>query len=307
MTVSDPTLARNLRIAVIGAGALGCALARRLRERGFSIRAIVSRKLASAEALAKHVEAPVASAHVQDLPADVTFVFCCVPDAAIPSVARALAELPRSWEGVTVAHTSGVRTSDALSPLGVQGATLLSFHPLQTFPPDSPADVFDGIYTGLEGDPEAVALGTRLAEALGTTPVAIPTEAKARYHLAGSIASNFAVTLAALAGEVLATIGIPYEQGRAMLMPLVQATLHNLAHKTPEESLTGPIVRGDLETVARHLHALRAHLPHLVPIYSALAAETVRVAARSGRLSDERTAAMRQLLHLPTPEDDLRR
>lgn len=306
MDVPDSTLARDLRIAVIGAGALGRALARRLHERGFAVRAVVSRTYASAQALAGETGSPVASAHVGDLPADIDFVFCCVPDAAIPFVAGELAGLARSWKGVTVAHTSGARTAGALSPLDKKGAALLSFHPMQTFPPGSPPAVFDGIYTGLDGDPEAVALGMRLARALGTIPVAIPTEAKARYHLAGSIASNFAVTLAAMAGDVLASTGIPYEQGPAMLTPIVAGTLRNLTSRTPEESLTGPIVRGDEETVAAHLHALHTHLPHLVPVYTSLAAATVRVAVRSGRLSEERAAAMLQLLHPPAPEEDLR-
>jgi predicted short-subunit dehydrogenase-like oxidoreductase (DUF2520 family) len=177
---------------------------------------------------------------------------------------------------------------------------------MQTFPPGSSPDLFEGIYVGLEGNPEAVAMGRRIASALKALPIVIPSEAKARYHLAGSIASNFAVTLAALASEVLASIDVPYEQGRAMLKPLVTVTLQNLASKTPAESLTGPIVRGDTETVAAHLDALHRYLPHLTSAYTTLSAVTVHVAVQSGRLSEASASAMLQLLYPPTPDGDLR-
>jgi len=283
--------------AIIGAGALGRVLARRLAARGYRVEAVLSRTAARARALAAQVKAPVASAALADLPAGVPLVFCCVPDDAVGAVARALQRVRSDWSGTTVAHTSGALTAAVLYPLGEQGAALLSFHPLQTFTPASRPDIFEGIYIVLEGDAEAVALGVRVAGDLGALSFTLAPEAKMRYHLAASMASNFFVTLMALVGEVLADAGIDRRQGAALMQPLVEGTWRNLARRLPEEALTGPIARGDCRTVAAHLDALADHLPHLIPVYAALGAEAVRVAVRSGRLAPDEAQRMLDTLH----------
>lgn len=274
-------------VAIIGAGALGGALARRLAACGYGVEAVLSRTTARAQALAAQVKAPVASAALEDLPAEVRLVFCCVPDDAVGTVARALGAVRSDWSGATVVHTAGALTASVLYPLGEQGAARLSFHPLQTFTPASPPDVFEGIYVVLEGDAQAVALGARVAGDLGAQSMTLAAEAKMRYHLAASMASNYFVTLMALVGEVLADAGIDRRKGAALMQPLVEGTWRNLIHHLPEDALTGPIARGDRHTVAAHLDALAAHLPHLIPVYAALGAEAVRVAVRSGKLAPD--------------------
>ena len=287
----------RLGVAIIGAGALGSVLARRLAARGYVVEAVLSRTAARARALAAQVKAPLASAVLEDLPAQVRLVFCCVPDDAVGAVARALGAVRTDWSGTTVVHTSGALMAAALYPLGEQGAMQLSFHPLQTFTPASSHDVFEGIYVVLEGDAEAVALGVRVAGDLGARSFTLAPEAKMRYHLAASMASNFFVTLMALVGEVLADAGIDRRQGAALMQPLVEGTWRNLARRLPEEALTGPIARGDHRTVAAHLDALADHLPHLIPVYAALGAEAVRVAVRSGQLAPDDAQRVLDTLH----------
>ncbi len=284
-------------VAILGAGALGSVLARRLAVRGYVVEAVLSRTAARARALAAQVKAPLASAVLEDLPAQVRLVFCCVPDDAVGAVARAIGAVRTDWSGTTVAHTSGALTAAALYPLGEQGAMRLSFHPLQTFTPASPPDVFEGIYVVLEGDAEAVALGARVAGDLGARSLTLAPEAKMRYHLAASMASNFFVTLMALVGEVLADISIDRRKGAALMQPLVEGTWRNLARHLPEDVLTGPIARGDHRTVAAHLDALADHLPHLIPVYAALGAEAVRVAVRSGKLAPDDAQQVLDTLH----------
>ena len=284
-------------VAIIGAGAVGGVLARRLKACGYRIEAVVSRTEAHARALADAVEAPAASASVADLPETARLVFCCVPDDAVGAVARVLGPVRRDWEGTVVAHTSGALPAAALYNLGEQGASLLSFHPLQTFTAASPAAVFEGIYVALEGDAGAVAVGRRVAGDLGARSVVLAAEAKTRYHLAASMASNFFVTLMALVGEVLGSIDLDRREGAALMRPLVEGTWHNLAGHLPEDILTGPIVRGDARTVAAHLDALKEHLPHLIPVYAALGVEAVRVAVRSSRLAPDAATALLDLLH----------
>lgn len=290
-------------VAIVGAGALGTALARRLHACGYRMAAVLSRRHGPARRLARAVAAPVASDAVADLPAGVRAVFLCVPDDAIAEVAGRLARQAHPWGGTVVAHTSGAHTARLLAPLAEAGAATLSFHPVQTFPAPDVADAedadaaalaraFNGICIGIEGMPEAVAYGEQVARDLGGRPLTLAPEAKTRYHLAAALASNGLVTLVALAAEVLASAGIGAADARALLHPLVARTTAHLATDAPEDVLTGPVARGDQQTVAAHAEALAVHLPHLVPAYAALASEMARVAVRSDHLAADAADAL---------------
>lgn len=279
-------------VAIVGAGAVGSALAHRLRAVRYPVSAVLSRSARSARELASEVEASTASDALEALPRQVTLLFLCVPDDQVRPVAEALAAQAHPWVRCLVAHTAGALPAAALRPLAEVGATTLSFHPLQSFTAGATAEAFDGIYIGLEGTEEAVLAGRGLASALEVQAVAVPEEAKARYHLAASMASGFLVTLLALAGEVLNDALAPSDsrtidgavEGVDTLHPLLEGTLRNLRRSTPEAALTGPAVRGDEKTIAAHLRGLQAHHPGLVPVYVALTTEMVRLAVRADRL-----------------------
>ena len=273
------------RFALIGAGALGTALTLRLVACGYAAAAIFSRTESSALRLAKRVRAPVASANLVDLPPDVRLVFCTVPDDLLAGLANTLAEKRSDWSDCLVVQTSGALTARVLAPLAARGAHTLSFHPMQTFPLGTPPEVFEGIYVGLEGEPEAVPQGASLAADLGATSIVIPSEKKRLYHLAATCASNFFVTLMAVVSEILASLDVDQEASMMLVRPLVEQTWRNIQEQLPSEALTGPISRGDRDTMTGHTEALSAHLPHLLSIYTALATETVHLAVRAGRLS----------------------
>ena len=277
-------------VAIVGAGALGTTLARRLVGSGHSVEAVLSRTVTSARELAERVGAPTSSDVVSDLPSAVRLVFVCVPDGAIASMGEALAKVDHPRDNTIVAHTSGAKTAAALAPLGEQGAATMSFHPLQTFAKDASPGAFEDIVVGLEGDDRAVAAGEALARALGARPLRLTPEDKARYHCAAALASNGLVALLAVVEEVFsASDRDPETPGSALDLvdPLVSQTLRNLQQGVPEGALTGPVARGDEETVQAHLDALAAETPHLVPLYAALSTEMVRVAVRGGHLTAE--------------------
>lgn len=284
-------------VALIGAGAVGTALAERMAQAGYPMGAVISRDRAEAAALAEQVGAPVASDAVGDLPDTARIVLLCVPDDAIEPVAAALADQAHPWASTVVAHTSGAHTAEALGALAEAGATTLSFHPMQTFPPGADASAFDDIYIGVEGSGDAVAMGEQMAEALGARSVVVPTAAKTRYHLAASVAANGLVALMGVVEEILASADISPDDAAALVRPLMEQTLHNLVDTSPEAALTGPIARGDAGTIRAHSDALTAHLPHLQPVYAALATELVRIAVRGGQLDSDTAETLLEVLH----------
>lgn len=290
-------------VAVIGAGAMGRTLALRLVERGYPLRAVLSQTRAHADELGRAAGAGVASDDFSKLPDDVRLVVIAVTDAALVDVAELLTGVAHPWRETVVAHTSGALSAAALEPLAKEGAATVSFHPLQTLTATSGSDVLDYAYVGLEGDDQAVAAGIELAVGLGMRYIVLSSDAKARYHLAATMASNFFVTLMGMVQEVLVSLDIDREDGFAMMEPLLRGTLDSLASASPEEALTGPVARGDLETLRMHGQALREHLPQLVPAYAALTVEAVRLAVRSGKLdpqlAEEVLGLMQRLVTTP--------
>lgn len=292
-------------VTVIGAGAMGRALALRLHERGYPVLAVISQTRPHAEELARAVEARVASDSLHDLPAESRLVVCCVPDARVGEIAGRLSRISHPWRKTVVLHTSGALAANALAPLAAEGARTLSFHPLQTLTKTSAPSALDGVYVGIEGEPPALAAGIELAVGLGMRYLILSADAKPRYHLAASIASNFLVTLQSIVQQLLQGLDIDRATAQEVMAPLVRGTLDNLAASTPEDALTGPILRGDLETIHKHGLALRRHTPHLVPVYASLAMETVTLAVRSSRLDPSRAeeilALLDKMVTLPLP------
>ncbi len=291
-------------VALVGAGAMARVLGLRMAEAGYPIRAVVSRTAGPARNLASILGARVGSDRLDELP-DTPLVVLAVPDDQIADVADMLTGASRSWHGAVVLHTSGTVLAAALEPLRARGARTLSFHPLQSFTRDAEASRLDGVTVGIEGEPSGLAAGIELAVGMGLRYIVIPSHAKPRYHLAAAMASNLVVTLMGVVQEVMASIDIDRGQAMAILEPLVQGTFDSLMASSPEETLTGPVARGDLGTLRAHGLALRKDLPHLVPAYAALSVETVRLAVRSGVLTPDRAedvlTLMERMVTMPLP------
>ncbi len=194
---------------------------------------------------------------------DADLVLLCVPDRSITGVAAGIE--PGPW----VAHTSGGTPLAALAP----HERRFSVHPLQTFTHDRGPDQLDGAWAAVTGETdEAAAAGWWLAETLGLRPFPLADDRRALYHAGAAIASNYLITLQRAAGELLEASDVPPEA----LEPLMRRVIDN------GFELTGPIERGDWETVERHRTAIAETAPHLRPAYDALAALTTRAATPQG-------------------------
>jgi predicted short-subunit dehydrogenase-like oxidoreductase (DUF2520 family) len=186
---------------------------------------------------------------------DPELVLLCVPDRAIAEVAQETAIGP--W----IAHVSGATPLAALDP----HLRRFGLHPLQTFTRHRGAEQLDGAFAAVTAETdEARKVGIWLARTLGLEPFALADDRRAAYHAGAAIASNYLVTLRRAAGSLLEAAGAPPEA----LDPLMRRTIEN------GFDLTGPIARGDWETVDAHLSAIRAERPQLEPMYVALAETT---------------------------------
>ena len=186
-------------------------------------------------------------------------VLLCVPDRAIAEVAAAVAVGP--W----VAHVSGATPLAALDP----HERRFGLHPLQTFVRWRGAEQLDGAWAAVTAETgAAAAAGRRLAALLGLRPFDLEDGERAAYHAGAAMASNYLVTLRRAAGSLLEAAGAPPEA----LDPLMARTVEN------GFELTGPIQRGDWETVERHLEAIRAERPELENLYRTLADATAVIA-----------------------------
>jgi len=290
-------------VGFIGAGKVGTALAALLHARGVDVVALSGRTLDDARAMARSAKLDGAVARERaDTLALADIVFLTVPDDAIEPLCREIADAGGWREGQGVAHCSGALPSDVLRSAREMGARVASFHPLQTFASLSAALAhIPGSTFALEGDPELVAQLDVLVELLDGTPLHLRPEEKTIYHAAAAIASNYTVTLAALAANLLVREGVAADVNTALhyLMPLLRGTLDNLDSLGVPGALTGPVARGDVGTVRRHIEALETCEPQLAHLYRHLAQITLPLAERKGHADAADLEALARLLDAP--------
>jgi len=244
------------RVAIIGAGKVGTAVAVLLSRAGHEIAALSSRRQAHADSAAaltggRALIDPVEAARLGEV------IFITTPDDTLGEVCAGIAGGAGFLPGDTVFHMSGAVATDVLEPARRAGAGVGSIHPMQSFADATGAiDQLPGSVFGVTAEPEALPVALEMVEALGGTAVQITDEQKALYHAAACIVSNYAVTLADMAEELYEAIGVDAELARRAYGPLLAGTQSNLARKGPTEALTGPIARGDSSTVRNHLKAL---------------------------------------------------
>lgn len=203
-------------------------------------------------------------------------VFLAVPDAVVPEMAHALAGQGPAPSGCAAFHLSGALSTEVLSPLHAQGYAVGSFHPLQAIAhPVTGAERLPGSYVAVTGAPQAVSVARRLAASLGSPILTVPEARRPLYHAAAVMASNFLPPLLDAACRLLERAGVPYDEALPALLPLVRGALNNIEEQGLEQSVTGPIPRGDVETVDLHLRALD---PHDRRLYATLGRELVRIA-----------------------------
>jgi predicted short-subunit dehydrogenase-like oxidoreductase (DUF2520 family) len=271
-------------VGVIGPGRAGVGLALALARAGYDVRLAGRRK--------QRVPPPLKLTVAPDdaTPAwvsQVGVVVLAVRDDGIQSLAEQLARSGAVTAAHVVLHLSGVQGQEALGPLVSSRAALGSVHPLQTISdPERAPERLQGAWAAVEGMPRAVETAERLARDLGMHPFRLTGKAKAIYHTGAVFASNYFVVVEAVAQRLVRHAGLSDAEAWEALRPLVRGTLESLVAEGPAGALTGPVARGDVDTIGRHLESLTADDAKL---YRALGRAALELAEKRGM--DEETAA----------------
>ena len=261
---------RALTVSIVGAGNLGTALALTLPSAGCEVKYIATRRknrtAAHTKALARKLKARLVELGKE--PLDTDLVWITVPDDSVAQVASQLAGA-QDWKGRIVLHSSGALTSDELEPLRAKGGRVASVHPMMTFV-RGPVPEMAGVSFAVEGDRVATRAAKQIIERLGGKAFAIRKQNKVLYHAFGSFTSPLVIALMASLEQVALAAGVRKRDIKQVMLPLLLQTLRNYLYQDAGSAFSGPLARGDVATVRKHLNELKK-VPEAREVYLALA------------------------------------
>ena len=256
-------------ITLIGAGSLAHALGPALKRAGFKIQSVVSRPLREsrrrAHALARQLGTISITLEKSQINSDI--IWLCHTDDALAGTATVLAR-HGDWKNKIVFHSSGALTSQVLMPLQRAGARAASLHPMMTFVPGTAPEMEKVPFT-VEGDRQAVAAAKKLVRRLKAPIFEIRKESKVLYHALGSFSSPMVVATLVTAERVGKAAGLSAKQVKQVMTRILLQTIANYLQRGPAAAFSGPIKRGDLNTIRKHLRELE-RVPGASAVYRAL-------------------------------------
>jgi len=285
-----------LKLGFIGAGTVGTALAARLSGRDYPVVAVSSLSRSSAQRLAQAAGGCRVFDSSQAVADNTELVFITTPDDAIASVVSEV-----NWRpGQSVVHCSGADSTDILQPAKEAGAKVGAFHPLQTFASLRQAmENIPGSTFALEAEEPLLNILKDMSVALDGHWVELKASDKVLYHAAAVLACNYMVTLTKLATDLWQAFDVPQEKATKALVPLLRGTLHNIETIGIPNCLTGPIARGDIGTINKHLDVLKATAPDLVSTYRELGRQTIPIALAKGKIDQSQARKLQAILGKP--------
>ena len=282
------------RVFIVGAGQVGRGLYRAFRGSGIEVLGLHGRR---------HTAWTTSTGAIPSLISDANTIVLAVRDHQIDDAIgelldhRAHNHKPRLATGTVVLHTSGSAEPELLPRLAEKGLAGGTFHPLIPFAnPERVPELLKKAWIGIDGDDLARSTSRRLAGHIGARTLEIPAGGKPLYHAAAVMSSNFPVVLAEIASELFVTLGVPERSAQQAVNGLMDAAVSNLAEHSPAEALTGPVVRGEAETLLHHLAALRSHAEARA-VYKRLSLAALAIAAQRG-VPPETIAEMQRVLLL---------
>lgn len=276
----------EIKFSLIGSGKVGTALAYLLAKENFTLITVIDKSISALEQAQGFLRGDICFTHdLFKLTSDLDFIILGVSDDQIKEVVRSLEQQNLLHSGQTLIHLSGAHPSDHGNLREIPEVGRLSMHPLQ-----SVADVEAGIISlqdsvwSIEGNEQGLKLGEEILTKLQVKWMKINQEQKPIYHAAACLVSNYLVTLTQLGVEMLQKLGFPTDLAQSAIIPLIQGTVDNLKTNAlnagaPKHVLTGPIARGDIATVRKHVKAIAEIDNDLEKIYLTLGDATTQFAS----------------------------
>jgi predicted short-subunit dehydrogenase-like oxidoreductase (DUF2520 family) len=284
-------------VFIMGAGVVGTALAARLVRASIPVIGLHGRQVELSDA-ARAISGVVASTgDIPDIICESDVVIISVRDERVPEVAERLAKEKRLRSNQILLHTSGANPARTiLAPALPFVRAVGTLHPLVSFAdPRVAVETLKDVAFGVEGDEPARAMAKRIVRALGARAVFLEAENLALYHAGAVMASNYVVAMADTAQTLLVRAGVPPEQALPALIPLLTSVVHNLAQLGLPGALTGPVERGDVSSVERHLKTLEARAPELLALYRLVGRDVLRLAREKTKLDPAGAARIEAL------------
>ena len=273
---------RDAGVGFIGIGVLAKGLALALTQCGYRVAAAQSRRRESAQWLADRLPDCRACGTAQELADSVDLVFITTPDGVISEVASSV----RWRTEQAVVHCCGAGSTEILASAAERGALTGAFHPFQTFAgldvPEETVDRLAGVTFAVTGDGWLPDYLSRMAHDLGGRSISIADGDRPLYHASAVMVCGYLVALIQAASEMWEEIGFSPEEALQALYPLSRATMENVGRRGLLGAVTGPVARGDTETLRSHLESLFLRAPDLVPLYSSLVRASLSLGARRG-------------------------
>ncbi|GBF10598.1 Rossmann-like and DUF2520 domain-containing protein [Tepidibacillus sp. HK-1] len=285
-----------MKIGFIGAGKVGTSLGEYWYRKGFQVVGYYTRTYQHAVKAASKSKS-MAYQELEALVKDSDLIAISVNDDQIASISEKLASLPIVWENKIVFHLSGLHTSNLLSSLWDHGATVCSLHPMLSFsdPEKAVIDLQSVLFT-IEGRGKKLGELKSLLDQCGNSWMEIRTDVKALYHTAATILSNYLVTLVDIGVQMLTTAGFKQNQTKDLIEPLVKKTIDRVIDLGTEKALTGPISRGDMCTLEKHLEVLGEVDQTWLDLYQQMGFLTIDLAKRGRRITSDSAEKMKEVL-----------
>jgi len=268
-----------------------------LHKEAYPIAAVSSRSLKSAQRCGALVDCDYTGTDPAAASRQAEIVIISTPDSAIETTCQSVVDSGGLCSGQLVLHLSGALTSDALIAARAAGADTLSLHPAQTMvEPLQGAELLKTAWFCLEGNDSAVARGKEITNEISGNTIVIDKDKKSLYHAALSFSSNYLTTLEAIAIEMLTETGISRQNALALLIPLIRGSVDTLASCNLPDALTGPMSRGDVRTIEKHLHAMEDGMESYLQIYKLMGLEALKLAKAKGKMVRGSEEMIRSLL-----------
>nr|WP_235603422.1 Rossmann-like and DUF2520 domain-containing protein [Thermoanaerobacter sp. YS13] len=276
-----------MKIGFVGAGVVGTSLAFLLSQNGINISGFLSRNLESAKKSAEFTQSSVFSSY-QEVITNSDVIIISTNDNSIPEVVNNLSQYKEMLKEKTFAHLSGALNLEVLNPLKKdENNFIMVLHPIQTCPSvSSSLELLPKSYFTLEGDEKAVEIGKEIVNKISGKYIVLNNIVRPLYHAACVVASNYLVALSKFSLLLLKESGFPFENYPDALIPLMEGTLKNIKEKGTTDALTGPIARGDVNTIKLHLENIKD--PSLEELYKSLGKLTLEIAYEKGSFNDEK-------------------